>query len=138
MVGVREAEKTVEREKTPEVVPDAVGESVPLLVWLSWLAVTVLLTVAEKEGKLPVPGAVTVALSEGEWVVEVQELSVSRGDVEEVREDTAVELPEETGETVPLLVWLAWLAEKVVLVVAEREGQLAVAGAERVALSEGV
>ncbi len=122
-VEVREGDDEEVREGHSVGLPEAVGEFVSLLVRLAWLAVKVLLTVAEREGQLEVAEADRVALRVGVREAVEQGVGVCEAEEEDVSEEHSEGLTETVGEREPLALWLAWLA---------------VAETVRVALSVGV
>ena len=77
-----------------------------------------------------------VTLCVGVWVAVRQRVEDGEAEPEEVPEAHSDAQLEAVGECVTLLVRLAWLAVKVLVPVAEREGQLAVAETDDVTLGE--
>ena len=100
---------------------------VALALLLAWLAVPLLLPLAEREAQLAVAEEDCVALSVGVWETEGEDDGlVTEGREEPEGSEVALE---EAVTYVALALMLAWLAVPELLPLAEGEGQLAVAEA---------
>ena len=117
---------------------DADSVVVALALLLAWLAVPLLLPLAEGEGQLAVAEAVCDTLIVGVWEAVRQRVGVGEVHGETESEGLFEALTETVRECEALALLLAWLAVMEPLPVAEGESQLAVAETDAVALTEGV